>query len=70
MCYLTGFLGALWMLDLARTKTPSVGELVLEVLGKIYACVAVGLGAILCIIWQEREDALLHVWKAEDEKRE
>jgi len=68
MCYATAFLGALWLLDLARTKTTSVGGWVKEVLGKIFVGVVAGPGAMLCTLWGEREDALVHAWKAEGEK--
>jgi len=69
MCYSTASLGALWLLSLARTKTTSVAGWVMEALGKIFVGVVVGPGAMLCRIWWEREDALVHAWRAEGEKR-
>lgn len=69
LSYSTASLGALWLLDLARMKTTSVGEWVKEVLGKIFVGVVAGPGAMLCTIWGEREDALVHAWKAEGEKK-
>ena len=69
VCYLTGFIGSLWMLLLALTETPSVGVLVWYVLLKVTACVVVGPGAMLCAAWEERENALVDAWKAEKEKR-
>ena len=69
MCYLTGFLGAMWMLDLARTKTPRVDQFVAVVLGKIFAGFMAGPGAMLCSIWREREDALVHAWNAEEKRK-
>ena len=65
LCYATPPLGVLWLLDLARTKTPSVDGWVKEVVGKIVIGVVVGPGAILCTIWGERVDALVLSWKAE-----
>ena len=65
MCYATASLGVLWLLDLARTKTTSVDGWVKEVVEKIVIGVVVGPGAMLCTMWGEREDALVHAWKAE-----
>ena len=58
MCYATASLEALWLLDLARTKTTSVDGRVKEVVGNIVTGIATGPGAMLCTIWGEREDAL------------
>ena len=71
MCYATASLGALWLLDgLGRTKITSVVDgQVKEVVGKIVIGVVASPGATLCTIWGEREDALVHAWKAEGEKR-
>ena len=60
-CYATASLGALWLLDLARTKTASVDGWVREVVGKIVIGVVAGPGAMLRTIWGEREDTLVHV---------
>ena len=38
-------------------------------LGKISIGVVAGPGAMLCTIWGERVDALVHAWKAAGEKR-
>ena len=69
ICYTTASLGGLWLLDLARTKTTSVDGWVKEVVGKIFVGVVAGPGAMLCTIWGEREDALVHAWRAEGEKK-
>ena len=66
MCYATAPLGALWLPDLARTKTTIVDGRAKEVVGKIVIGVVVGPGAML---GDAREDALVHAWKAEGEKR-
>ena len=68
-CYATAALDALWLLDLARTKTASVDGWVREVVGKIVIGVVAGPGTMLRTIWGEREDTLVHAWKAERETR-
>ena len=37
--------------------------------GKFDIGVVAGPGALSCTIWGEKEDALVHAWKAEGEKR-
>ena len=69
LCYATPPLVVLWLLDPARTKTPSVDGWVKKVVGQIVIGVVVGPGAILCTIWGERVDALVLAWKAEGKKR-
>ena len=69
LCYATPPHGVLWLLDLARTKTPSVDGWVKEVVGKIVIGVMVGPGAMLYIIWGERVDTRVLSWKAEGKKR-
>ena len=68
-CYATASLDAMWLLDLARTKTASVNGWVRVVVGKIVIGVVAGPGAMLRTIWGEREDTLVHAWKAEGETR-
>lgn len=67
MSYSTSFLAGLSLLDLARTKTTSVDRWVNEALTKIFLGIVAGPGAMLCTIWAEREDALVHAWKAKAE---
>ena len=64
MSYLASFLAGLWLLDLARMQTTSVGGWIKEALAKIVLGVVVGPGAMLYTIWGEREDALIHASKA------
>jgi hypothetical protein len=68
MSYLTAFFAGLWLLGLARTKSTSVGQWVREALGKILVGVVAGPGAMLCTLWGEREDALVHAYKAQSEE--
>jgi hypothetical protein len=67
MCYSAAFLGGLWLLNLARMKTTSESGWVSEVFRKFSVGVVAGPGAMLYSIWGEREDALVHAWKAEGE---
>ena len=48
ICYATASVGALWLIDLARTKTTSVNGWVKVVVGKIFVEVVAGPGWILC----------------------
>lgn len=65
MCYSTAFIAGFWLLSLARTKTTNVDGWIKEALSKIFLGVVAGPGAMLYSIWGEREDALVHAWKAE-----
>ena len=60
LCYATAFIGALRLLDLARTKPTSVNRCVKEIVGEIVIGSVAGPGAMLYTIWGEREDALVH----------
>ena len=66
MAYSTSFIAGLW-LSLVQTKTMNIDGWVKEALAKIFLGVVAGPGAMLCTIWMDREDTLVHTFQAMSE---